>query len=235
MGAERYAIWNKPRNGFYTGMGEIVSKQKATSATVMNSLLFFRKHAEAQSFVSTQGLSKEAEILSMDAFQRRLGIKKMPKNFAPKYNVQGKQKVYHVKEPEVVIDPALFKLQSQLEACNSAFAQIEKAKKALSAMNLATLGKRLSVCDKKTSDIMHRITSEQKLNAAEGYRVYAELREVQVERRKIKNTLQVASLVRQAEANSSKESFEELAIAIETLKDAKYYCRTEVEEVRFAG
>jgi len=82
---------------------------------------------------------------------------------------------------------------------------------------------------------MHRITSEQKLNAAEGYRVYAELREVQVERRKIKNTLQVANLVRQAEANPSKESFKELALAIEALKGARYYCRTEVEEVKFAS
>lgn len=54
-----------------------------------------------------------------------------------------------------------------------------------------TLGDKLSIEDKKTSDLLHYIENN-KLSAFECYRLFKEMKDVRIKRRKIKNDMELA-------------------------------------------
>lgn len=54
-----------------------------------------------------------------------------------------------------------------------------------------TLGDKLSIEDKKTSDLLHYIENN-KLSAFECYRLFKEMKDVRIKRRKIKNGMELA-------------------------------------------
>lgn len=60
------------------------------------------------------------------------------------------------------------------------------------------LGNQLSIADRKKSDIEHFI-EERKVNVFQAYKVYKELEKVLLERRKIKNDIELAKVFRSNE------------------------------------
>lgn len=87
---------------------------------------------------------------------------------------------------------------------------IEEVKEVISKLNAidsynSSLSQQLSVIDKKQQDILHLIES-QKISAFEAYRIIKELRQVRIERRKIKNDME---LLRVYDENKNKLSSNE--------------------------
>lgn len=87
---------------------------------------------------------------------------------------------------------------------------VEEVKEVISKLNAidsynSSLSQRLSVIDKKQQDILHLIES-QKISAFEAYRIIKELRQVRIERRKIKNDME---LLRVYDENKNKLSSNE--------------------------
>ena len=87
---------------------------------------------------------------------------------------------------------------------------VEEVKEVISKLNAidsynSSLSQQLSVIDKKQQDILHLIES-QKISAFEAYRIIKELRQVRIERRKIKNDME---LLRVYDENKNKLSLNE--------------------------
>ena len=87
---------------------------------------------------------------------------------------------------------------------------VEEVKEIISKLNAidsynSSLSQQLSVIDKKQQDILHLIES-QKISAFEAYRIIKELRQVRIERRKIKNDME---LLRVYDENKNKLSSNE--------------------------
>lgn len=87
---------------------------------------------------------------------------------------------------------------------------IEEVKEVISKLNEidsynSSLPQQLSIIDKKQQDILHLIES-QKISAFEAYRIIKELRQVRIERRKIKNDME---LLRVYDENKNKLSSNE--------------------------
>lgn len=87
---------------------------------------------------------------------------------------------------------------------------VEEVKEVISKLNAidsynSSLSQQLSVIDKKQQDILHLIES-QKISAFEAYRIIKELRQVRIERRKIKNDME---LLRVYDENKNKLSSNE--------------------------
>lgn len=87
---------------------------------------------------------------------------------------------------------------------------IEEVKEVISKLNTidsynSSLPQQLSIIDKKQQDILHLIES-QKISAFEAYRIIKELRQVRIERRKIKNDME---LLRVYDENKNKLSSNE--------------------------
>ena len=87
---------------------------------------------------------------------------------------------------------------------------VEEVKEVISKLNEidsynSSLSQQLSVIDKKQQDILHLIES-QKISAFEAYRIIKELRQVRIERRKIKNDME---LLRVYDENKNKLSSNE--------------------------
>ena len=87
---------------------------------------------------------------------------------------------------------------------------VEEVKEVISKLNAidsynSSLSQQLSIIDKKQQDILHLIES-QKISAFEAYRIIKELRQVRIERRKIKNDME---LLRVYDENKNKLSSNE--------------------------
>lgn len=87
---------------------------------------------------------------------------------------------------------------------------VEEVKEVISKLNAidsynSSLPQQLSIIDKKQQDILHLIES-QKISAFEAYRIIKELRQVRIERRKIKNDME---LLRVYDENKNKLSSNE--------------------------
>lgn len=87
---------------------------------------------------------------------------------------------------------------------------VEEVKEVISKLNAidsynSSLSQQLSVIDKKQQDILHLI-EKQKISAFEAYRIIKELRQVRIERRKIKNDME---LLRVYDENKNKLSSNE--------------------------
>ena len=87
---------------------------------------------------------------------------------------------------------------------------VEEVKEVISKLNEidsynSSLPQQLSIIDKKQQDILHLIES-QKISAFEAYRIIKELRQVRIERRKIKNDME---LLRVYDENKNKLSSNE--------------------------
>lgn len=87
---------------------------------------------------------------------------------------------------------------------------VEEVKEIISKLNAidsynSSLPQQLSIIDKKQQDILHLIES-QKISAFEAYRIIKELRKVRIERRKIKNDME---LLRVYDENKNKLSSNE--------------------------
>lgn len=87
---------------------------------------------------------------------------------------------------------------------------VEEVKEVISKLNTidsynSSLPQQLSIIDKKQQDILHLIES-QKISAFEAYRIIKELRQVRIERRKIKNDME---LLRVYDENKNKLSSNE--------------------------
>lgn len=87
---------------------------------------------------------------------------------------------------------------------------VEEVKEIISKLNAidsynSSLPRQLSIIDKKQQDILHLIES-QKISAFEAYRIIKELRKVRIERRKIKNDME---LLRVYDENKNKLSSNE--------------------------
>ena len=87
---------------------------------------------------------------------------------------------------------------------------VEEVKEIISKLNAidsynSSLPQQLSIIDKKQQDILHLIES-QKISAFEAYRIIKELRQVRIERRKIKNDME---LLRVYDENKNKLSSNE--------------------------
>lgn len=87
---------------------------------------------------------------------------------------------------------------------------VEEVKEVISKLNEidsynSSLPQQLSIIDKKQQDILHLIES-QKISAFEAYRIIKELRKVRIERRKIKNDME---LLRVYDENKNKLSSNE--------------------------
>lgn len=87
---------------------------------------------------------------------------------------------------------------------------VEEVKEIISKLNAidsynSSLSQQLSIIDKKQQDILHLIES-QKISAFEAYRIIKELRKVRIERRRIKNDME---LLRVYDENKNKLSSNE--------------------------